>query len=618
MDLHGDPLPAGAVTRLGSTRFWHPDGVEQMAWSPDGQTIATSGRGRLQGEDRRLRIWTADGRLLHVIKGHEDGVSAIAFSPDGKLLASTANGDGVIRLWEVASGSLLRTLKGHSTSPGRLLFSPDGKALISVERDVRLWDLAGGRAPSIFRQPRSVDAIAFLPDGTLLAAGGGEETGVFLWDARTGKTIHELRQLRCWHLTLSPDGRILVSNGPDDVMRLWETSSGKLLRSVARKSISWPVLSFDGKHLAFSGVDAIALLDITSGKERRSFGAEHVQNYAMTFSADGKALAAVSHGDWVRLLDVATGRQLSPFRHEGGIQSAIWTPDGKSIITAAQDRTVRCWESATGRPIRMIPGPSIGNFPTAAITPDGRMLAEATAEGEIRLWDLVKGKVTRTMKTGEWMVEINISPDGRILAGRSWENDARVRLWNLQSGEALPALNEPRKAYSFTFSPDSRRLISMTGDNTIGFWDLQSRKQVCRMDAIDASSIAFARDGKIVAIGQGETKIVLRDVKTGQAIRTIEVPPRNGTGSLAFSPDGHTLAVAGRSSRDPGDAHHPVRLLDAATGKEVAAFKGHERFVHAVAFSPDGRSLLSVSADATGLIWKVPAARRGQLGHQIK
>src|SRR5262249_17501481 len=179
VDRYGDPLPKGAVIRLGTVRFCQPlPGT--LAYSPNGKILASG------GYDKRIRLWDPDtGKEVRILEGHTSYVNAIGLSADGKLLASGGQ-DKELLLWEVETGKLRRRIQGHRAPIERLALSPDGKVLASscLEGTLRLWDTSTAkeiRSLPIHKGYR-VLAMTFTPDSKLLAFNNRSEDGIQLVD----------------------------------------------------------------------------------------------------------------------------------------------------------------------------------------------------------------------------------------------------------------------------------------------------------------------------------------------------------------------------------------------------------------------------------------------------
>jgi WD40 repeat protein len=352
VDAFGDPLPPGAIARMGTVCLRHGSQVYTIAYSPDGKLLAS---GSAHGE---LRLWDpATGKLVQRLVDPFGSVfRVIAFSPDGERLASDKG--GTLGLWQVSTGKKLLDLEPVSTGrPSSLAFSPDGKVRGC---EVMLWDIATGKEVCQCKGRLQGD-MAFSPDGRTVAAGGVDGV-VYLFDAATGKELPVSRA--GWNrgtpnaVGFTPDdkGLILRSiNGGG--IHLCETATGKVIREYSTDK-EWPqaaALSPDGKTLAAGTSSGTILLYETStgqilhrlkGQERqRDDGRDRV----LAFAPDGRTVAAAGE-NVIRLWDAATGKELQQFRgHEGDIWSLFFTPDGKTLVSSGKDETTRFWEVTNGK-----------------------------------------------------------------------------------------------------------------------------------------------------------------------------------------------------------------------------------------------------------------------------
>lgn len=292
---------------------------------------------------------------VHTLTGHINGVHSVAFSPDGQILASCGY-DGTIKLWHTATGLQLRTLTGHTNQILSVAFSPDGQTIASGSLDgtIKLWQIATGRQLRTLTDHSSVVyRVAFSPNGQTLAT-GHEET-IKLWHTGTGRQLRTLKgntTCQVFSVAFSPDGRTLASCSIDGSIKLWPTGTGLLQLVMGNKfrTLMGPYLatsvafSPDGLILASGGCYSIKIWHTGTWRELAALTGHTGLVWSVAFSPDGQTLASGSYDNTIKVWRLGTGQEICTFTgHTSEVHCVAISPDGQTLASGSLDKTIKIW-----------------------------------------------------------------------------------------------------------------------------------------------------------------------------------------------------------------------------------------------------------------------------------
>jgi RNA polymerase sigma factor (sigma-70 family) len=647
-DLFGDPLPLGALARMGTVRLRQP--YPQVAFSPDGKTLLS-----IRVNDPFVRTWDLNtGKLLRhkQLEGPQDlALSDLAFAPNGKALAGWESNRHSLLVYEMPTGKQLRSISvGDKLQLGRAALAPGGKVVAAALNDlgrgkrvIRLWGLATGRERQLLEHEEFEADLAFSPDGKLL--GAARRDGVLrLWDVAAGKLLHVLpseAQAQC--LAFSPDGKMVASGGNYGTVQFWDVATGKeqaAIRGADISNINAVAFSPDGKRIAAGGRIGLGLWDVAARKElyrkdpMSKYRSGNDQNgllwftnqwvHGLRFAPDGKALAAWGESS-IRLWDVAGGKELlhSP-GHEAGVNSITVSPDGRIVASTSGEGTLCLWDSHTGRLLQQPPGIDYAGVATS-LSADGRLVASGR-DGFVHLWETATGKERGRCCYRDFQSDgvaasvqtVRLSPDGKrltVLIREGVGSQCHLAVWDTTSGKLLKHRSFQGDGGS-VLTPDASG-VTVLVRGKLAIEEAATGKRLITFPGVeDLVPIAFSPDGRRVAVmrrgpvNENEPRIgrpglvpkgdvtglSLADVATGKEVLHLEIGQLD---DFAFSPDGRVLATA---------RYGIVGLWEVVTGKEICTPRRYGE-VTSVALLPGDRGLLTGLTDGTILMWDItPAA----------
>jgi RNA polymerase sigma factor (sigma-70 family) len=627
-DALGDPLPRGALMRLGSSRLFSGGSAGSTCrFSADGTLLAWTGPHRFLGVYR-----VKDGKaLLCIDKGVENArgqlVPVVEISPDNKYLASQSRSGNTVRLWDIGTGRQTAQIEVPQQVTV-LAFSPDGQKLAagSNQGGIRVFETPSGKELANLKGGLGqVWCALFTGDSKHVWA--GDQNDIVKWDLQKNErqTVLKGHTSFVFTLVLSPDGQTLASGSQDHTIRLWDLATGKSRQTLTghddgpnvRGVHHLSYLNGAKKLLSVAGDRTVRIWDLATGKNTMQFKTPDMPFLFFTVSPDGK-LAAQHRGKFLEVIDLKTGKSTSSVvGHGADVRSVAYSPDGKWVATAGLDRTLRVWDPNTGREMHQFPGSDLP-YGSVFFLPDSKtLLGSGSTDPQVHFWDIASGKKIKSMPRVPPEIEFKnsaffsgtlaVSRDGKLMASASvTRQETILSVMSIETGKPVRTVaGLPGKGFAHggavAFTADGKAVVigSHAHSNLV---EVASGKVLHHLP-FHADVVAASPRGDLIAVRGNLGLLAGFDQKTGEQIYVVGSPKTGGGSSifghaLAFSPDGKLLATA----------DGPVIFLrEPRTGKILREITGHLDSIQALAFSSDGQRLISGSDDGTALIWDVSA-----------
>ena len=518
------------------------------------------------------------------------------------------------------------------TSVECVAYSPDGKRLAAAAgaaanggKIVEIYDAENGtKLLALSGHTEEVHDVTYSPDGKCIASASYDKS-VKIWDATTGEELLALPDHigRVVSVAFSPDGTRVASGSYEQAkaekwkseLKVWDSATGQLVRAIDTPAFR-VAFSPDGRRVASAGDGTVKLWDTTSWDPIATLSGAGDK---ATFGSDGKRLVTARSDGTVRFFDAQTLQELLTFRAAANLMDVALSPDGTSVATTAYyEPAVQMRDAMTGEELFALRGH--GFVYRVAFSPNGKRLASASADTSVKVWDATGGKeLLRLRGHAAEVKRIAFTRDGDHIGSAS--EDGTVKIWDARLGSELLTFRVQTGVIgadtTLAFSPDGRRVASGgSHDATVKVWDSKNGRQIFNLTGHtgSVSSVAFSPSGKQLAAGgrafpeSGE----VWDADTGKELFALR-GHRGPVECVTFSLDGKRLASSSQIMQEGSGRGYEVKIWDPQTGIELQ--KVERDFIYGekcIAFSPDGK-LLATSAEVLDLetgrpTWTIPVS----------
>ncbi|MCB9874659.1 MAG: protein kinase [Planctomycetaceae bacterium] len=506
-------------------------------------------------------------------------------------------------------------------------FAPDGKRFITGgwNGSARVWNSDDGSSIDLPLEGLYVQSVAFSPIANQVATGCDDKSAFLrIWDLETQRPVRTLQghEDAVTSISYSRDGKRLLTTSFDNTARIWDVETGKQLQVLAGHS--WWVwdaaFSADESKVVTASQDGTAIVwTLADGTKSPAFAGHQGPVYSVAFSPDGEHIVSGGYDKRVLLWKAAdlvpfdfsgllSDQEVPPPKflalddHTAAVRSVQFSSDGKLVLSAGHDNTVKVWSVESASPLKTLRGHDSW-VRACAFSPDGQWVLSAGYDNHARMWNVEGYEEVRVLRGRvleghlDAIMAVSFSRDGHQIATAS--RDRTAKSWNAETGAELVSFREGHLflASDSAFFSDNKQLVTSAVDNTVRVWDVASGVEVRRLEQTGrAAAVAVSKDNRWVATGSDRRTAKLWNAETGDLVHELDGHKVEVT-AVAFSPDDRILYT--------GDSNGRGVLWNRETGEQLRRLDWHTSKVAAARFTPDGTRLLTASDDKNVCQWDV-------------